>query len=302
MISETLLGVIAFILACALVVLRRRRIAERARSHRALAASEQRFQDVVYALADWVWEVDLDARYLYVSDSVGTMLGYEPAALIGRSSHELLPPNASSRVRQLIEEVVRTRRPFRDLESVVYDASGALRQTIISGTPMFDASGAVVGVRGVGRDLTAQKRLESEIARSHAQYRRLIDAAHEGICVVQDAKVHVVNPALLALVGCTEAEVLGMPFLDFIAPSDRSMLRERYERRVAGLPLAPTYAFRLLSRRGIRWCEIDATPIEWQERPATLSFVRDVTEQREMEDQLRRLATLVLDVPHVFDT
>ena len=49
-----------------------------------LGASRDRFRDLVESTSDWVWEVDCDGRYTYVSPQIRGVLGREADDLIGR--------------------------------------------------------------------------------------------------------------------------------------------------------------------------------------------------------------------------
>ena len=67
---------------------------------RALRESERRFRDVAAISADWIWEVDLEGRYTYASESVQTLLGYAPQDILGKTAFDLMPPEEALRVGQ----------------------------------------------------------------------------------------------------------------------------------------------------------------------------------------------------------
>ncbi|OPX31583.1 hypothetical protein B1H10_08625 [candidate division KSB1 bacterium 4484_188] len=51
----------------------------------ALRQSEERFRDISYSMADWIWEVDTNGRYTFCSGKVKEILGYRPHELIGKT-------------------------------------------------------------------------------------------------------------------------------------------------------------------------------------------------------------------------
>src|SRR5258706_12425724 len=71
--------------------------------------------------------------------------------------------------------VLDARKPFRDLEFCRLDESGRKTWVNVSGEPVFDASGAFKGYRGVGKDITERKRAEQLQALEHAVSRSLAD-------------------------------------------------------------------------------------------------------------------------------
>jgi PAS domain S-box-containing protein len=93
-------------------------ITDRKRSEAALRTSERRFHDIVEASADWVWEVDADCRYTYVSESVEAILGFAPDEVIGRTPFDLMPPDEADRVAPAFAAILARKAPFRDLDNI----------------------------------------------------------------------------------------------------------------------------------------------------------------------------------------
>ncbi|MEW6440900.1 MAG: PAS domain S-box protein [bacterium] len=120
------------------------------------------------------------------------------------------------------------------------------------------------------------------------KYRLVVDNATEGIFVAQDGVVKFANPISSNMVGTSSDELPKRPFVDMIHPDDRDMVVERHLRRLQGERFPGTYPFRVIAGTGeVFWVEINAVLINWEGRPATLNFVRDVTAQKKLEEQLR---------------
>lgn len=143
----------------------------------------------------------------------------------------------------------------------------------------------------VGALTMIEERYEHALRDSEARYRKLIDSATQGICVLQDAQFRFVNPKTLELLGHTSADLLGHPFLPLIHPDDQAQVKANHARRLEGRGEGLTYAVRVQTRhRGWRWVEISGVLFEWHGRPATLNFLTDITDRRQAEDQIRELA------------
>ncbi len=120
------------------------------------------------------------------------------------------------------------------------------------------------------------------------KYRCVVENANEGIAVMQEGQMRYLNTRALAEVGLTPDEIYTLDFMEFIHPEDRELAQENYRRRLAGDPVPDTYRLRILTPSGgLRWLEVRAVCIEWDEQPATLNFFSDVTEQIEAERALR---------------
>lgn len=138
-------------------------ITEQKQVARALRESERRFRDVADISADWIWEVDMAGRYTYASESVRGLLGYAPEEIIGKTAFDLMPPDEAVRVREVFAAIAMRGESFRDLENIVLDSLGGRHDTLTSGTPILDATGKMIGYRGVDRNVTARKQTEQAL-------------------------------------------------------------------------------------------------------------------------------------------
>ena len=124
---------------------------------------------------------------------------------------------------------------------------------------------------------------ESEKARneSESKYRMVVDNASEAILVVQDEMLQLVNPGLLAMLGCSEQELKSKPFSSFVHPDDRAMVADRHQKMMQGETVPTRYSFRLITKDGsTRWVETNVAQINWKGRPAALALLGDITERK----------------------
>jgi PAS domain S-box-containing protein len=135
-------------------------ISARQAAEDALRTSEKRFQDIVMASTDWVWEVDTEWRYTYVSGSVRNLLGYTTEEILGKTPFDFMPPEEAQRVKALLEERIARRLPIRDLDNINICKDGSLCHVQTSGSPILDSNGALLGYRGLDHDITDKKYTE----------------------------------------------------------------------------------------------------------------------------------------------
>ncbi|GAG01199.1 unnamed protein product, partial [marine sediment metagenome] len=129
-------------------------LTERKRAEEALRQSEDRFRSLVESTSDWIWEVDENGVYTYVSPRVRDILGYEPEEVIGKTPFDLMPPEEAARVGDAFGELAASREPLVALENTNLHKDGHLVVLETSGVPVFDADGTFRGYRGVDRDIT----------------------------------------------------------------------------------------------------------------------------------------------------
>ena len=114
----------------------------------------------------WFWETDSLGTLSYVSRQLADDFQCEPQALLGRQFTDLLSVDQASEVleeRKTLGFHLSARFPFSDV--VVRPASEQDVHWSLSGNPIFDERGRYLGFRGIGTDLTEQRKSEREITR-----------------------------------------------------------------------------------------------------------------------------------------
>lgn len=143
--------------------------------------SEQRFKDLTFTLADWVWEVDADGRYTYVSEAIERCLGYAPAEIFGKTPFDLMPLDEADRCRDIFQQIVVTAKPFYDLENVNVHKDGTFRYLSTSAVPILSAQGQLLGYRGTDKDITDRKLAETRLADEKNRLRLVLNSTAEAI-------------------------------------------------------------------------------------------------------------------------
>ena len=155
----------------------------------------------------------------------------------------------------------------------------------------------------VRKELEERKEAEEKLRDSREQYRILVDNANEAIVVVQDGLLKFVNRiAFEILPGYSKEELVSKPFIDFVHPDDRARIANTFTDRLRGEALELRNQYRLIMRDGTtKWVVIGSALIHWEGKPATLSFISDITQEKKVEEVLReselRFRTLIEEAP-----
>ena len=143
-----------------------------------LAASEGRFRDLTELSADWFWETDAEHRITWISagGSVATLFGNLPT--FGKRFWEIPRVEVEPRALEAHLERLGEQLPFFDLEIQRTDERGARLIHIISGQSRVTPRGEFLGYRGVGRDVTEQRRAERAVFEAKERVELALDGGN----------------------------------------------------------------------------------------------------------------------------
>jgi PAS domain S-box-containing protein len=272
-------------------------LVERERALERLQESEQRFRDLVFTTADWVWEVDAEGRFVYVSDSVRHLLGYAPEEILGRTPFDLMPPPEAERVRALFREICSRREPFYELEDTVLHRDGSPRYHSASGVPILDRDGTLLGYRGTDTDVTSRRRTETALRESETRFRQIAEHLGEWIWEIDaDGVFTYSSPVVERILGYRAEDVVGKQrFASLFPPDERDASASRVLASMrGGLPFRGFQTRTLREDGKVVLLETGGTPlVDGLGRAGGYRGVsRDITEQKQMESQFLRAQRL----------
>jgi PAS domain S-box-containing protein len=142
-------------------------------------------------------------------------------------------------------------------------------------------------------DRHGRRQAEQALKASEEKYRLLVENALEAIFIAADGTLIFTNHKTTELSGYSQQELCSKPFIEFIHPDDRRMVAERHFQRLKAADVPDLYSFRITCKsRDIKWVELAAALITWEGRPATLNFLKDITDRRRLEEERQRLEKL----------
>lgn len=172
-----------------------------------------------------------------------------------------------------------------------WDSAQKITDSTLTVTLSFMLSLLDTLLLSVGMLVIVQEQAEEARVETEHRYRKLIESANEGICVLEKSILRFVNPKFIELFGYSRSELLGQSILAFIHPDDRALVSDNHEKRLQGHADELKYPARVQTKlRGVRWMEISGVFIDWCDQPSTLNFCSDITERQEMDERIRSLA------------
>lgn len=131
--------------------------------------------------------------------------------------------------------------------------------------------------------------IERELRESEAKYSLLVEKAKDGVVIIKDGVYKFANNAMANIIGYSVEELLGMEIMDTVVPEYRPIVAERHKSRMEGNQVPSTYEIKALCKRGeIKDVELSAGLIQYKGEAAIMGIVRDITERKKAEDDLKK--------------
>jgi PAS domain S-box-containing protein len=208
-----------------------------------------------------------------------------------------------------IEDTYKTGVSHRAVEyRATLAGAGYQRDVVLLGSTALIQPGEQSSVLLCLEDVTERKRAEEALRASEEKYKLLVGKAQEAIFVIQDTVFRFVNPRMEEIVGSSSDELIGSSYGSLLHPDDRETVIERHYRRLKGEVFPSRYEIRIIDKQGrVKWAEIDSVLIDWEDKPAIMVFLTDITYRKLAEDaavqteRLRAIADLSSGVAHHFN-
>ncbi|MCX5996706.1 MAG: PAS domain S-box protein [Chloroflexi bacterium] len=278
-------------------------IAKQTKTENELRESEQKYRTLITQSQDGVFVVNLEGNFLAVNKVMYENLKYSEDELLSMSIWDIVPEQYIELHKKRIADILVGKAPNTAAEYLVKGKDGNPHYVEILSAPYYEGK-KLIGFQGIARDITERKKVEKKLEQSEERYRSLVEEAFEGIIVIQDGKILFANPRAYEIIDYSRDQTEPRSFTDFVYAEDREKVIDRHLKRLKGEQLEETYPIRLVDQRGIiKWTQISTALIDWEGKPATLTFLTDITERKLAEEQLQESeARYRLLAEHTTDT
>jgi PAS domain S-box-containing protein len=267
-------------------------ITERKRAETALREIEERFKLITETIDDVFWMDDIENdRTIYTSPAHERVWGYPRQSLYEnpKSFYDRIHPDDRERVAATMT-LMKTGQPI-DHEYRIVRPDGSTRQIWDRRFPIPDGKGRVNRYVGVAQDVTARRRAEEALRESEERYRTAIEHCNDGVAIAKGTINLFVNQRYADMFGYNRPEeIVGSPASSIAHPDEIKRMEEMMLKRQRGEPVPSRYEIRGIRKDGEPIdIEISATRTIYQGAPASLAYVRDITERKIGEKERAKL-------------
>jgi diguanylate cyclase (GGDEF)-like protein/PAS domain S-box-containing protein len=252
------------------------------------------FRSLTELSSDFFWESDAEHRITKLSAGGGPR-GLPPlrqTPQIGERRWEVpyLSPDAAGW--QAHRTVLDAHLAFRDFEFSRRGADGAERFLSISANPVFDASGAFAGYRGVGSDITARKQAEQDLRDSAEKLRVFADNVPAmTVSWDENLRCRFANKMLTEFFGLDAGNIIGKHVREVLGEDAYREIEGHFAQVLQGRPATYQRTIRLENGEP-RYIEVRLLPQIGEQGKVLGCFAvtTDITEHKLTEERIRRMA------------
>jgi PAS domain S-box-containing protein len=265
----------------------RRQYRELAENEQKLRQSEARYRNVVEVQTELISRFLPDGTHVFVNEAYCRYFGKSREEIIGHIFIPDIPVEDQEKV-NFHFALLTPANPVDSIEHRIIMPGGEIRWQRWNDRAIFNNSGIVIEYQSAGWDITDRIKTEEALRESEERYRFLIEKASVAIGVVQNKKFVLINKKATEISGYTREEMLDLPIRTFIYPDDLENVYSYNVKITEGLQIKDPYILRIITKSGsVRWLDVKAIGILWNNRPATLNFYIDITEQKKAEESLK---------------
>ena len=142
----------------------------------ALAEERNLLRTLIDTLPDAIYVKDTHSRFMLGNKGVAGIMGAsQTASLVGRTDFDFFPAELAGRYYADERAVLDSGEPLINREEPVVDSSGNRGWLLTTKAPLRDTRGRIVGLVGMGRDITERKREEEQHRLSEARLQAILD-------------------------------------------------------------------------------------------------------------------------------
>jgi len=263
-------------------------ISDRKQAEDAIKQSEERYRSLIVATSQIAWTADPEGRSPDLP-SWRAYTGQTEAQVVGLGWLDAIHPDDGERTNQAWMEAVQTRSLY-EIEYRIRGADGNYRYFQARGVPLLDEDGNIREWIGICTDIHDRKQAEDAIKQSEERYRSLIAATSQIVWTADVEGRSADLPSLRAYTGQTEAEVVGLGWLDAIHPDDRERTNQVWMEAAQTNSLYETEFrlrradgnYRYFQARGVPIQNEDGTIREW------VGTCTDIHDRKQAEDAIKQ--------------
>jgi len=247
-----------------------------------IESERKKYSSIIANMNLGLIEVNNNDEILMTNQSFKDMSGYEEHELLGRKCSDIfLDEETKIKMAKKIQK--RFSGKADSFEIDITTKSGELRHWLVSGAPMYNDKGDVVGSVGIHYDITDAKRNLDLLQQKTEQLDIIFENASMGIVLSKNGTIVKCNSTFSKMLNYEKSELEGGHYLSITTEEDRLKSKSYVDRMIKGELANFTLNKRYLRKDGFKiWSKTNVTSVKGQkgDLPYQIALIEDITDER----------------------
>ncbi|MFZ1915520.1 MAG: PAS domain S-box protein, partial [Dehalococcoidales bacterium] len=244
--------------------------------------AEEQYSTIVEKSNDVIITIQ-DNAVKYANSKMAELTGMSLNEVMGKPMTEFISPKYRSMIvdryrRRTLGEAV----PDKYEAEIVAKNGETIPVEISVSVIQFDGRPATVSII---RDIRERKLTQEKLLKSEEKYSTIVEKGNDGVVILESGIIRFANSRIHTLTGFSNEETIGKSFIDFVSEQFRPLVIEMYKKRTAGEKVPSRYEIAISNKDGQEIpVEVNANQIDFEDNPADMAIIRDITERKKAEE------------------
>lgn len=274
-------------------------ITERKAAEQSLMKNKGHLRTLVDTIPDLVWLKDKEGVYLTCNPKFESFFGAKESEIVGKTDYDFVDKDLADFFTHKDREAMAADKPSMNEEEITFADDGHKEYLETIKAPMYDVNGQLIGVLGVGRDITRRKLTEEELRRKEIQLSTALRVGHVGSWEFDlNSRLVYASDEARKIYGLGEKQFTIDEIQMIPLPEYRPML---YSAMIDLLEDNQSYdvEFKIKRHNDVEVRDIHSIAEYFKERNVVIGTIQDITERKQVEVRLRERENLLNEVGRI---
>ncbi len=207
-------------------------ITDKIRARKAIDNERKILRTLIETIPDHVFMKDLEGRYITCNSKFESLAGIHARELEGKTDYDVFSKELADSFRNHDKIAIESNKPVMNHESVVYKVDGHVELLETYRAPAYDASGQLIGILGISRDVTAVYKTQEALKEREEIYSSIVNQASDsiGLVDIETGRFVEFNRSACQTLGYTEDEFSHMRIIDIEAGQNEEEIKKNFIR------------------------------------------------------------------------
>ncbi|MBN2088983.1 PAS domain S-box protein, partial [candidate division KSB1 bacterium] len=258
-----------------------------------LVASERRYREVFETALDGIFRVDASGVFSFANPMMVEMSGYSLEELIGMPFKQIVTEKWQTHLYKLFDVTFKGAFTYKD--EIHIDRKDGREVALEVSVVPISKDGKITELQAICRDISERKKAELELKESKELYTTLVEQSNDGVVLIREnGTLMFVNDGLCQLLGYKRNELLNTKFLSLITQKSKRFLAQMNRNRNQNEEISQNIEVKILKKdKSVVISELSIKKVNVQNKPIDMVHIRDISERKKAEEQIRILSTAV---------